>query len=221
MAGFYFRTAPDDEPPVGQGGEPSVVGSEALQSIDRESPFEPLSTMGITPNGRPDAALDTPAAVSVDWVPHARKHPSLKQVAAAWSRERVFPTDDALAQIQLEVWVGLQRMQPMPHIAVAQVQQQPLGVLCGFRNQGGSYFYIDRIALHPGLCAPATGGLWRNAAGRDICEQLVEAAIDFSHTLGYHGWVACSPLEGTNSDWHQLRFYRHDELTYRRMGYFS
>lgn len=173
--------------------------------------------------------------LTVDWVNPHRLRPVLQHIAEAWldathhlpssRRSEDRPQSDfdelpILGQIQWEVWNSMNGAQPLPDIAIAQLTG-PVGVLCGYRNYGGKYFFVEHIALHPALCGMTSTALWRNPGGEKVCQALVEAAVDLSHAMGCFGWTACSPLEGTEAAWHHLKFYRHDEFTYRRMGYFS
>ncbi|MDQ0188656.1 hypothetical protein JI721_13320 [Alicyclobacillus cycloheptanicus] len=161
-----------------------------------------------------------------------RLRPVIQSVAESWlSQERWLHTQPErhaaeeesapLAHILLEIWQGELGAQPMPEVVIAEAGAAPLGVLCGYRDYGQKYFFIEHVALHPALRATSPRQLWRNAAGERVCQRLVEAAVDISHRLGFFGWTACAPAPGTESAWNQLKFYRHDDLTFRRMGYFT
>lgn len=139
---------------------------------------------------------------------------------------------DELAQVQWEVWNAEQGLQSPPDIAVAWLESGqseasrvvlPLGLLCGWPNYSENYYYISNLVLHPALRANGAdhSTLWTNPVGQKVCEALVDAAIDVSHELGNHGWVAATPPPGDERGWNALKFYYHDELTYRRMGHFT
>lgn len=181
------------------------------------------------------APLDT-VTDPVRWLTPEQSKDALIEVAEAWfwgppdlteSMQSSTSTHrDDLSEIQGEVWCGLQRIQPMPDVAVLSepLDEQtvtPLGVLCGYPNYAAKHFFISHIAVHPVLQPHRAGRLWHNDAGRQVYHSLVDAAIDWSQQMECHGWVACSPPADEDAAWQSLKFYRHDGITLRRMGHFT
>lgn len=173
---------------------------------------------------------DPPERLSLDvlWLKPSELRRVLRFVAESWHTACTDYTE--LAEVQWEVWNAAQGLQPQPDIAIAWMESKnpaysafPLGVLSGRPNFAEKYYYISNLALHPHLQASSANRstLWRNAAGKRVAETLVHAAIDISHELGNYGWVAATPAPGDERGWNALKFYAHDDFTYRRMGYFT
>lgn len=174
------------------------------------------------------------SGLSTRWLHPARSKQALIEVAGSWQRAqavhdiRVSPADeDELGQIQSEVWSATCHLVPMPDIALATLcsgvegeTAQPVGVLAGNHDYGANHFFISHLALHPALRATRVHQLWSGELGLAVCDSLIEATIDLSHGLGARGWVAVSPREEQEAAWMALKFFRQDDFTFRRMGYF-
>lgn len=78
--------------------------------------------------------------------------------------------------------------------------------------------FLDRISSKWGR-----GSQGDHPVSPDVVRyHLLEAAIDMSQELGFHGWVSCQPETDDIQTWHAMGFERHEDgFTYRRMGYFT
>jgi ribosomal protein S18 acetylase RimI-like enzyme len=168
-------------------------------------------------NGIPsDLPAEIPSQLSTVWVEsdHARK--SLEKAFRTWARHACADDLRALAAIRVEIWAAERGLQAPPDVCLAYSERHSghvLGVLCGFPRHGHRDFFIQEVAIHPMY-------QWNPRASRKIGLKLLEAAMDVSVQLGYFGWVSCAPDEREIPFWRELGFSRHDDFTYRRMGYF-
>ncbi|GMA52551.1 hypothetical protein GCM10025857_39080 [Alicyclobacillus contaminans] len=153
--------------------------------------------------------------VSIAWLSESQMYGTLRVLANRWTamRKKTENARSDLSEILFDVWISRCGLDPAPDIAVALDDRgNPVGVLSGFDCPSQRYFQIAHLAVHPRCPA---------ASRQVVLEKLVEAAIDKSISLGYHGWVAVCPERGTENAWNALGFFRHDVFTFRRMGYFQ
>jgi hypothetical protein len=174
---------------------------EAHIPEDPKASFVPEGNWWIPPNG-----------LSTRWLSEREVKATLRRIARDWQAFHSAQALDTLGLIRWEVWEAECGLAPFPEIAVASRGQQALGVLCGHGNTAQRYFFLNHLAVLPGT----------DEADHDlVCRALLAAAIDRSIDLGWHGWVACEPTSDDERLWRQLGFYKHDEFTFRRMGYFQ
>lgn len=148
------------------------------------------------------------------WLTQAELRSVLHAISYAWFRHLLRPPFDDLGIIRRDVWEAECKAHPFPDVAVCSMGDVAVGVLSGYRFYGQKYFLIENIALHPG-CPAAT-----QEVSLDIAQALVTSAIDLSVSMGCYGWLAVSPDEKSRPFWVKLGFSKHDEFTYRKMGYF-
>jgi|GEM_PF-3699976 len=161
--------------------------------------------------------LEPPADIcdlTVQWIAPRQAARYLRQVRTAWYRQDLADLLEPLTLIQWEVNGAQALYHPFPDIAVAITNHHVVGVLCGYMNELHRCFFISEIAFHPSYA------LYREIQ-TDVGRSLVEAAIDFSQELGFHGWVGCADDMHHLQLLRQLGFSQHDDFTYRKMGYFS
>jgi len=168
-----------------------------------------------------DTVLPANSPFLTQWLSAKESQRTLRDVARNWFSNPAKAGPNALHLIQQEIWIAQMGAHSYPNVAVIRNNDLDInGVLSGLSDYGNRYFYIQHLAFHPKL-------LQHSEAWLDTAQRLVEAGIDYSLEMGCYGWVACANDErdrdGTQNMtfWKDMGFSRHDELTYRRMGYFS
>lgn len=151
---------------------------------------------------------------TLTWLSSNRMYRELRKIAKNWPRQDVKGIEK-LGLILFETWSAVQRTQPFPEVCLLSHEDKLVGVLCGTVDSHRRHFNIQQL-----IVAPLSGV--HQVAHDEIHNKLVEAAIDVSQNLGFHGWLSCAPEERDIPTFRKMGFSLHrDGLTYRRMGYFT
>lgn len=153
-------------------------------------------------------------SVETRWLAPSEQHSALRLTSDNWFRHIVRPPTDNLGRIRRSVWEAQCGLQPFPEIAMAAGKEEAIGVMSGYQCRNLKYFFIENIALHPRFTSLGQEMLM-------IAEKLIGAAMDASVETGCYGWLAVTPEDSALTFWGKLGFYKYDNFTYRKLGYFS
>ncbi|WAH38358.1 hypothetical protein [Alicyclobacillus dauci] len=147
--------------------------------------------------------------LDVQWLEPQDMQVAMRKLAEQW-----YPSQKSisgkLADVMVDIWSARQGLIPHPDIALCETESV-LGLLCGCEGRDRQCFWIQEVLIHPEFA---------KCEEDIVVEKLIQAAIDRSVLLGYHGWVACQPLQEDEAMWIRFKFHR-SELGFRRMGYFA
>ncbi len=148
--------------------------------------------------------------LTIEWLRVNTMHRVLQDIVKLWGENRGKEENLKLGLIHAEIWMAQQTLQPFPHISVAKNNEGTIvGIMCGVPIF--DHFFLQYMTTHP---------LYSHIRN-EIEERLIESAIDESASLGFRGWVACSPAPGEETFWRSHGFFKQDDRFYRRMGYFA
>lgn len=154
----------------------------------------------------------TEEKIQIQWLEKSRMKKVLRSVAKQWYLDVNEYLDETIGEIQFGILGAENKLYPYPYVGIASIsslENHVIGLLCGHDEHGLGLFHIDFITIHP---------IYQE---HDVIRKtLIEAAIDRSILMGYHGWLACCPRRGLEHRWKELGFSKYDEFSYRRMGYF-
>ncbi len=178
---------------------------ETNPSCENNNPEKTLGKMNLV-SDRPE--------LRTQWLPPGELRPALRSISYTWFRHLSSPPSEHLGVIRRGVWEAECGLQPFPDVAVTYRGNVAAGVLSGYRMYGKKYFFVENLALHP---SSEMGHGYRML----IAQALITTAMDLSVDMGCYGWLAVTPDDDSKVFWRSLGFYKYDEFTYRKMGYFQ
>lgn len=119
-------------------------------------------------------------------------------------------TDTTINDLLCDLWAADCSVSPPPLVGAATLDDGIAGIMAVTAWPSECCDHIDVFALpldHP--------------QRQMVAQRLLEAACDQSLEDGYYGWVSCHPTPKTTSFWAEQKFARHDDESFRRLGYFA
>lgn len=153
-------------------------------------------------------------ALTTEWIEPCDLRNVFRKAHRLWPQHTDSTDPRSLSNISHEIWLWERGIQSVPQVCILHNEGGMVdGILCGYPRSGHQDFFIQHIVLHPALCE-------EEGTSHAAASKLLEAAMDESVSNGWFGWVSCSPDESDVPFWRNLGFSKHDDFTFRRMGYF-